>query len=113
MTPKVSVSRLGHVLMIAINRPDKANAIDADIIAGLSRAYAELSEDPGLRVGLLHGMGAHFTGGLDLASVGPTLASSGDGLLPEGGRDPWGMYGEAGHEADRHGRAGALLHRRA
>ena len=99
--------------MIAINRPDKANAIDADIIAGLSRAYAELSEDPGLRVGLLHGMGAHFTGGLDLASVGPTLTSSGDGLLPEGGRDPWGMYGEAGHEADRHGRAGALLHRRA
>lgn len=94
MTSKVSVSRQGHVLMIAINRPDKANAIDADIIAGLSRAYAELSEDPGLRVGLLHGMGAHFTGGLDLASVGPTLASGGDGLLPEGGRDPWGMYGE-------------------
>ena len=82
------------MLMIAIDRPDKANAIDADIIAGLSRAYAELSEDPGLRVGLLYGIGAHFTGGLDLASVGPVLAAGGDGLLPEGGRDPWGMYGE-------------------
>lgn len=60
------------MLMIAIDRPDKANAIDADIIAGLSRAYADLSEDKGLRVGLLYGMGAHFTGGLDLASVGPS-----------------------------------------
>jgi enoyl-CoA hydratase len=80
--------------MIAINRPDKANAIDADIIAGLSRAYTDLSDDPDLRVGLLYAMGDNFTGGLDLASVGPALASGGDGLLPEGGRDPWGMYAE-------------------
>jgi enoyl-CoA hydratase len=92
MTSKLIVENRGPVLMIGINRPEKANAIDADIIAGLSKAYTTLSNDSGLRVGVLYGVGANFTGGLDLASVGPRLAAGDDGLLPTNGRDPWGMY---------------------
>ncbi|MEW1750636.1 enoyl-CoA hydratase-related protein [Streptomyces angustmyceticus] len=38
--------------------------------------------------------GPHFTGGLDLASLAPRLATGGEGLIPDTGRDPWGMYGE-------------------
>jgi len=94
MTSKVLIENRGPVLMIGINRPEKANAIDADMIAGLSNAYTTLSDDPGLRVGVLYAVGANFTGGLDLASVGPRLAANDDGLLPENGRDPWGMYRE-------------------
>jgi enoyl-CoA hydratase len=94
MTSKVIVENRGPILTIGINRPEKANAIDADIIAGLANAYAELSDQPALRVGVLYGVGTNFTGGLDLASVGPRLAAGDDGLLPENGRDPWGMYRE-------------------
>ena len=94
MTSKVIVQSRGSVLTIGINRPEKANAIDADIIAGLSNAYTTLSDEPALRVGVLYGVGANFTGGLDLASVWPRLAAADDGLLPENGRDPWGMYRE-------------------
>lgn len=94
MSAKVVVEQDGPVMTIAINRPEKANAIDADVIAGLSRAYARLSDDPSLRVAVLHSMGDDFTGGLDLPSLAPRLATGGDGILPEDGRDPWGMYGE-------------------
>jgi enoyl-CoA hydratase len=94
MSSKVIIEHRGRVLTIGINRPEKANAIDADIIAELSNAYTTLSNEPALRVGVLYGIGANFTGGLDLASVGPRLAAVDDGLLPENGRDPWGMYGE-------------------
>jgi enoyl-CoA hydratase/carnithine racemase len=95
MTSKVIIENRGPVLTIGINRPEKANAIDADILAELSDAYATLSDEAALRVGVLYGVGAHFTGGLDLTSVGPRLAAGDDSLLPENGRDPWGMYRES------------------
>ncbi|MEU8824644.1 crotonase/enoyl-CoA hydratase family protein [Streptomyces sp. NPDC048636] len=92
--PKVLVDREDAVLTIAINRPAKANAIDAEMIASLSHAYTRLSGDPTLRVAVVRGNGRHFTAGLDLASLAPRLAAGGEGLIPDGGRDPWGMYGE-------------------
>lgn len=92
---KLVVTQDGPVLMIAINRPEKANAIDADMIDGLARAYTRLADDPSLRVAVLHSHGAHFTGGLDLPSLAPRLAAGGDGLIPEEGRDPWALYGPA------------------
>ncbi|MFG2895024.1 crotonase/enoyl-CoA hydratase family protein [Streptomyces sp. NPDC048248] len=94
-TEKVLVGREGAVLTITLNRPEKANAIDADMIEGLSHAYARLSDDPTLRVAVVRSNGPHFTGGLDLASLAPRLATGGEGLIPATGRDPWGMYGES------------------
>ncbi|MFJ9412398.1 crotonase/enoyl-CoA hydratase family protein [Streptomyces sp. NPDC101393] len=91
---KVLVGQEGAVLTITLNRPEKANAIDADMIEGLSHAYARLSDDPTLRVAVVRSNGPHFTGGLDLASLAPRLATGGEGLIPDTGRDPWGMYGE-------------------
>ncbi|MFF8786283.1 crotonase/enoyl-CoA hydratase family protein [Streptomyces sp. NPDC015125] len=93
-TEKVLVGQEGAVLTITLNRPEKANAIDADMIEGLSHAYARLSDDPTLRVAVVRSNGPHFTGGLDLASLAPRLATGGEGLIPDTGRDPWGMYGE-------------------
>ncbi|WP_432035076.1 crotonase/enoyl-CoA hydratase family protein [Streptomyces cucumeris] len=89
---KVAVEQDGPVLRVALNRPDKANALDADMIGQLSRALARLSDDPELRVAVIHGNGKHFTGGLDLASLAPRLATGDDTILPEDGRDPWGLY---------------------
>ncbi|MFD5634037.1 crotonase/enoyl-CoA hydratase family protein [Streptomyces sp. NPDC127077] len=91
-TAKVLVERDGPVLRVALNRPEKANALDADMVAQLSSALTLLSDDPGLRVAVLHGHGKHFTGGLDLASLAPRLATGDDSILPEEGRDPWGLY---------------------
>ncbi|MGW7380578.1 crotonase/enoyl-CoA hydratase family protein [Streptomyces sp. NPDC054794] len=93
-TAKVLVERDGPLLRIALNRPEKANALDADMITGLSHALTRLTDDTALRVAVIHGNGKHFTGGLDLASLAPRLAVGDDGIIPEGGRDPWGLYRE-------------------
>jgi enoyl-CoA hydratase/carnithine racemase len=43
----------------------------------LARAYTRFEGDPSARCALLFAHGAHFTGGLDLASVGPEVAAGG------------------------------------
>ncbi|MFI2760655.1 crotonase/enoyl-CoA hydratase family protein [Streptomyces echinatus] len=91
---KVMVEQDGPVLQITLNRPEKANAVDADMITELSRAMARLSDDPSLRVAVIRGNGKHFTGGLDLASLAPRLAVGDDSFIPPDGRDPWGLYRE-------------------
>jgi enoyl-CoA hydratase len=71
----VSLERDGHILLIGLNRPQKRNSFDRQMLADLSRAYALLEADTSVRAGVLFGHGDHFTAGLDLADVGPGIAS--------------------------------------
>ena len=87
----VTVERRGHVLLMGLNRPAKRNAFNVAMIDQLAAAYYELETDDELRCGVLYGHGDHFTGGLDLAEVGPLVR---EGRLDEsfkapGRRDPW------------------------
>ena len=84
----LTLERRGHVLLMGLNRPHKRNAFNIELLMELGRAYELLERDEALRCGVLFAHGDHFTGGLDLAEVGPALA---DGNLryPEDGRDPW------------------------
>lgn len=91
---RVLVERRGHLLLIGLNRPQKRNAADLAMLHQLAAAYAHLHTDAGLRVGVVHAVGDHFTGGLDLADVGPALASGGADLIPPGAIDPWGLHTE-------------------
>lgn len=84
----VTVERDGHVLLIGLNRPEKRNAFTVEMLSELSQAYGELESDDELRAGVLFGHGGHFTGGLDMVDVGPSLLDGGD-VYPEGGVDPW------------------------
>jgi len=87
----VTVERRGHVLLMGLNRPEKRNAFNVALIDQLAAAYYELEHDDDIRCGVLFGRGSHFTGGLDLAEVGPLVR---EGRLDElfsapGRRDPW------------------------
>ena len=53
-------------MRIAINRPEKKNALTADMYDALSEAVEEAERDSGIRVLLLHGKGDAFTAGNDL-----------------------------------------------
>src|SRR4051794_25969559 len=55
----VKVERRGQVMMIGINRPQKANALNLQSMRELSRAYAEFDRDDSMRVAILHGVGNH------------------------------------------------------
>ena len=90
----VLVERRGHVLLIGVNRAHKRNAWDLATIAGVGAAYQQLADDPALRVGVVHGVGAHFSAGLDLAEVGPVVATQGPAALSGGQSvDPFGVWG--------------------
>jgi enoyl-CoA hydratase/carnithine racemase len=93
MDSRVTVERDGHVLLIGFNRPEKRNAADLRLLQELALAYAELERDPELRVGFVFAHGDHFTGGLDLADVGPRIGPDGLDMVPEGGISPWQLEG--------------------
>ena len=94
-TDKVTVERQGHVLLIGVNRPEKRNAWDVEVIGGVARAYTRLATDDELRVGVLFGHGDVFTAGLDLAAVAPFVADGRvDELVPPDLCDPWDLLGE-------------------
>jgi enoyl-CoA hydratase len=85
----VTVERRGHVLLMGLNRPDKRNAFNLAMIDQLAAAYHELEIDKELRCGVLFAHGEHFTGGLDLAEVGPLIREGRFELSGSGRRDPW------------------------
>jgi len=93
--PRVTVDRDGHILLIGFNRPDKRNAADMQLLQELSAAYAELERDDSLRVGFVYAHGDHFTGGLDLADVGPRIGADGLDITGDDGLNPWQVSGEA------------------
>ncbi|MEY3624642.1 MAG: hypothetical protein RL696_23, partial [Actinomycetota bacterium] len=88
---RITTEQRGHVYLIGLNRPEKLNAADEQMLQEISLAYGELDKNQQLRVGLVFAHGDHFTAGLDLNDVGPKLASGALAMVPEGGLDPWGM----------------------
>ena len=62
----VLISRRGHVSEVRLNRPEKRNALTSNMYEALVSAFAEAEADDDIRVLLLSGEGACFTGGNDL-----------------------------------------------
>ncbi|MDP9112226.1 MAG: enoyl-CoA hydratase-related protein [Acidobacteriota bacterium] len=59
----------GGVARITLNRPEKRNALNAEVIAGLGEALARSAKDAAVRVVLITGAGKDFCAGLDLLSL--------------------------------------------
>jgi len=59
----------GPVARITLNRPDKRNALDNDIVLEFKDALGEASADGSVRVVLVAGAGKDFCSGADLASL--------------------------------------------
>jgi enoyl-CoA hydratase/carnithine racemase len=93
--PKILTERRGHVLLIGLNRPEKRNAADFELLSALADAYGELERDPELRVGLVHAVGDHFTAGLDLADLGPRIGADGLSFVGDDAIDPWQVSGRS------------------
>jgi enoyl-CoA hydratase len=60
----------GHILTVTINRPDKKNAVNAEVLCGLRDAWRRLDDDDDLRVAILTGAGGNFCAGMDLGVIG-------------------------------------------
>ena len=64
---RLNVTFDGHVAIIELSRPSKANALDHSMWQELRDAMRWLDATPGARVGILRGAGPGFTSGIDLA----------------------------------------------
>ncbi|MEZ4320608.1 MAG: crotonase/enoyl-CoA hydratase family protein [Myxococcota bacterium] len=90
--PRVRIDREGAIHVLSLDRAEKRNAFDLRMLSELAAALTAFEDDPDARVAVLCADGEHFTAGLDLAEVGPAVAS-GAPLFPEGSVDPLGLNG--------------------
>src|SRR6202022_1349199 len=70
---KVEVS--GPVLSIGLNRPAKRNALNDGIILAIADCFADIPDD--VRALVIHGIGDHFSSGLDLSELTEQDATEG------------------------------------
>jgi enoyl-CoA hydratase/carnithine racemase len=87
---RISWETRAHVVLIGLQRAEKRNAFDLQMLDELAVAYTRYEEDASLRCAVLFAHGDHFTGGLDLAEVGPA-AAAGRPLFPDAHVDPLGL----------------------
>lgn len=84
---KVLVERDGGVATVTLNRPEKLNALDQELIAALPGALRELAWDPEVRCVVLTGAGDRaFSAGGDISDMGRagTAIAAGRGKGPDG-----------------------------
>jgi enoyl-CoA hydratase/carnithine racemase len=96
MSDRVTIQIKDGVADVRLTRPDKMNALDPPMMAGLIEAGKKLGADPGVRVVVLSGEGRAFCAGLDFSSfrrmAGDGAAEGGQGtdmaLLSPAGESP-------------------------
>ncbi|HLT70638.1 MAG TPA: crotonase/enoyl-CoA hydratase family protein [Acidimicrobiales bacterium] len=73
--PAVIVERDGHVVTLTLNRPDKRNAFDAEMLCRLADAWDMIDADDDVRVAIMTGAGGNFSAGADLDRLVGALLS--------------------------------------
>lgn len=74
--PAVIYTVEGPVALVTLNRPEKRNALNDALVAGLKDSLREADADDSVRVVLVTGAGADFCSGADLAALQKISESS-------------------------------------
>src|SRR3954451_17310981 len=75
MSEMVSIENRGHVRHLVMNRPEKRNAFNRELISALRDAAQDALDSPGVRCVVLRANGPSFSAGIDvfqLAGLGDT-----------------------------------------
>jgi enoyl-CoA hydratase/carnithine racemase len=98
MSDRVTVSIDRGVADVRLNRPDKLNALDADVILGLVETGDRLAKDTSVRAVVLSGEGRAFSAGLDFSGF---MAMAGGGRSTvDRGNEPASDVGTIGRVDD-------------
>lgn len=88
MSETVTLTRTGAIAEVAINRPERHNAVDLSVFEGLAQIGETLKSDRSVRAVILRGEGANFCSGIDtsLFTANPDPKSLIDRILalPDG-----------------------------
>jgi (methylthio)acryloyl-CoA hydratase len=63
----LAIARVGAVLTVGLNRPAKRNALNDGTVHALGDCFADIADD--VRAVVIHGVGDHFSSGLDLSEL--------------------------------------------
>jgi enoyl-CoA hydratase/carnithine racemase len=69
MSESLQINREGRLLRLTINRPERRNALNADLCEALAAAFEQAEGDPSVGAVLLNGNGKSFCAGMDLHEV--------------------------------------------
>jgi 2-(1,2-epoxy-1,2-dihydrophenyl)acetyl-CoA isomerase len=69
-TRAVLEKREGNIATIILNRPERMNALNSDLVIALNAALARVHDDDSINVLVLAGAGRAFCAGGDLAAIG-------------------------------------------
>ena len=70
MSELVRISDEGHVRHLILDRPEKRNAFNADLVLGLREAAREAADDHDVWCVVVRGEGAAFSAGIDIFQLG-------------------------------------------
>lgn len=84
VTDSVLYEKRGHVAMLTLNRPERANTLDAQLINEMQDAAAAAARDKDVRVVIVTGAGRHFCGGADLRAARPSASRPPAGMPSPG-----------------------------
>ena len=75
----LTLEKRGRIAVVTLNRPEKANALNRDLMLEIEKLTEEFQEDVETRVVIFTGAGTHFSAGADLTdpkssrAAGPSL----------------------------------------
>jgi enoyl-CoA hydratase len=72
--PAVLIDVDDHVMTVTLNRPEKRNAVNCEVMCRLFDAWQRVDEDDDIRCAILTGTGNTFCAGMDLSEI-PKLSS--------------------------------------
>lgn len=77
----VLIERKGHILIVKLNRSEKRNAVNLDMVERLEKIWKDFEKDQELYVGIITGEGGNFCAGADLGELRGLMERA---LKPEG-----------------------------
>ncbi|WP_049974259.1 enoyl-CoA hydratase-related protein [Azospirillum sp. B4] len=80
MTPPLTLSRRGSLLMAELSRPASGNTLNAALVTALSGAIDQLETDDSLRVLAILGRDGVFCDGMDFTEAAATEVAAPDGI---------------------------------
>lgn len=81
MTEVLTVKIDAHVADVALNRPDKHNALSLDLFEALAEAGRDIAANRSVRAVVLHGHGDNFCAGIDTSVFNGALADDLPGMM--------------------------------
>jgi methylglutaconyl-CoA hydratase len=74
-TERVSLAEHDGVVTMTLNRPERENAVDAEMMGAIAQALRQIREKGSARILLLRGAGEHFCAGREPGTLRPKNAA--------------------------------------